>query len=115
MKQQLAVVSAVALACAAVGTARTATPALSVSDRSPLTTRGTGFLPRERVVVTASVNGVRSRRIAVTSRAGVFAVRFDGIRLDACTGAMLVATGARGDYVRMKIALRQCPAPDLDP
>lgn len=90
-------------------------PGLQVLDRGPLIVRGTGFAPRERVVVTVSVDGERTRRSSIATHRGTFTVRFDGIRLDACTGATLVATGRRSETARLKISLRECPGPVLDP
>lgn len=112
----IVIVGAVALAL--VGAAATdagTTPRLQVLDRSPLIIRGTGFGPRERVAVTVTVDGERTRRRVVATYRGTFTVRLDEIRLDGCTGATLVAAGYRSDVVKLKIGLRDCPSPSLDP
>lgn len=116
MKAVLVVVVAAAATLAGVAPADTgARPRLQVVDRSPLVVRGTGFTSRERVVVTVTVDGERARRPVIATHRGTFTVRFDDIRLDACTGATLVAAGARSDVVRLKIGLRECPGPTLEP
>jgi hypothetical protein len=110
------VVASTAIAVAVVATAhgRTA-PKLQILDRSPLVVRGTGFASRERVVVTVDVAGERTRRRVIATFRGSFTARFEDIELDACTGATLLATGRRSDIVRLKISLRECPGPTLDP
>jgi hypothetical protein len=112
----VAVLASAAVALAGVATANgKTTPGLQVLDRSPLVVRGTGFLSRERVVVTVSISGERTRRGVIATYRGTFAVHFDDIRLDACTGATLIATGRRSQAVSLKIGLRECPGPTLEP
>jgi hypothetical protein len=116
MKLVLAALVGAAAVVAGVATADAGKGArLQVVDRSPLVVHGTGFEPRERVALTVTVDGERTRRGVVATYRGTFTVRFDSIRLDACTGATLVAAGRRSDIVRLKIGLRECPGPTIDP
>jgi hypothetical protein len=109
-------VGAVAVTLAGVATAQSSsTPRLQVVDRSPLIVHGTGFGLRERVSVTVTVDGERTRQAVIATYRGTFTTRFDDIRLDACTGATLVAAGARGGLARLKISLRECPGLTLEP
>jgi hypothetical protein len=92
-----------------------ARPAIAVVDRAPVSVRGTGFGVRERVLVTVKSDLLQvAQRTRATSR-GTFVVRFDGVRLSPCTGAALVATGARGHVATLKLSLRECPGPILEP
>ncbi|MCI0637308.1 MAG: hypothetical protein L0206_25835 [Actinobacteria bacterium] len=116
---QRATVAATAVALALAGaTAATpstdAKPAIRVLDRAPLVIRGSGFHARVRVTVTATTELRRARRVAVTSRRGSFTVHFD-FGLTPCTRATLVAAGARGPSVLLKLGLRECPGPTFDP
>jgi hypothetical protein len=109
-------VGAVAVTLTGVATAQSAsTPRLQVVDRSPLIVHGTGFGARERVAVTVTTDGDRMRYGVIATLRGTFTARFDEIRLDACTGATLVAAGRRSEVVTLKIGLRECPGPALDP
>ena len=90
-------------------------PTIAVVDRTPVVVRGTGFGSRERVVVTVRSGIVRAMQRTTATYRGAFVVRFDGVRLTACTGATLVATGARGHAAQLKLELRECPGPIIDP
>ena len=90
-------------------------PALRLVDRDPIVVRGTSFKPRERIVVTLTIGESDSRRVRIATPQGAFTARFDGIHLAPCSGATLGATGGRSEVVRLKIGLRECPAPALDP
>jgi hypothetical protein len=104
-----------ALAAGTAGASRSGTPALTVVERSPVVIRGVGFGRRERVVVTVSAALQRATKRTVATSQGRFVIRFDGMRLSPCTGASIVATGARGHWVRLKFGLRECPGPALEP
>ncbi len=54
------------------------------------------------------------QRTTATYR-GSFVVRFDGVRFTGCTGGTVVATGGRGNVAQLKLSLRECPGPILDP
>ena len=106
----------IALTLAGSASAQSAArPTIAVLDRTPVVVRGTAFGPRERVVVTMT-SGLRQviQRTTATYR-GSFVVRFDGLRLSGCGGATLVAAGGQGHVARLKLSLRECPGPILDP
>jgi hypothetical protein len=92
-----------------------AQPSLSVIDRTPIVLRGAGFGARERVLVIVRAEFLRATQRATATTGGRFLVRFDGIRLTPCTGASIVALGARGHSAQLRLALRECPGPILDP
>jgi hypothetical protein len=111
-----ALVGAATMTLAGVAAAQSESiPRLQVVDRSPLIVHGTGFGARERVAVTVTVDSERTRRGVIATFRGTFTARFDEIRLDGCTGATLFAAGRRSEEVRLKIGLRECPGPALDP
>ncbi|HEY9350896.1 MAG TPA: hypothetical protein VIP75_09410 [Acidothermales bacterium] len=92
-----------------------AKPTISVVDRTPVVLRGAGFVSRERVLVIVRTELLRVTQRTTATTGGRFLVRFDGIRLAPCTGASIVALGARGHTAQLKLALRECPGPILDP
>ena len=90
-------------------------PALRMVDRSPLTVLGSGFKPRERVVVTALGGAVPARARVIASRAGRFRATLN-IAFDPCTGPEVIrAAGVKGSIVRLKLSLRECPSPVIEP
>jgi hypothetical protein len=112
----LAVLIGVAIAPAASIASPQAPPALRVVDRSPLTVLGTGFKPRERVVVSTMKSENPARVKVVASRKGRFRARLQ-VTFDPCTGpAFIRATGIKGSIVVLKLGLRECPGPvEVDP
>jgi hypothetical protein len=105
----------VALAVASVASAELSRqPAVAVVDRAPVTIRGTGFGTRERVLVTVTSGILRAMQRTRATYRGSFVVSFDALRLP-CAGGTVVATGARGHVARVKLALRECPGPAIDP
>jgi hypothetical protein len=113
---QLATVGVAVAALTAIGIAQSATaPKLQLTDRSPLIVRGTAFGSRERVVVTLTTNATRAQRVVRATAIGAFVVQFGDSPLTACTGAGIVAVGGRGSVARLKVSLRECPGPTLDP
>jgi hypothetical protein len=90
-------------------------PALRMVDRSPLTVLGTGFKPRERVVVTALGGDVPARKKVIASRAGRFRAKLN-IAFDPCTGPGTIrAAGVKGSVALLKLSLRECPSPVIEP
>ena len=92
-----------------------AKPSIAVVDRAPVVVRGTAFGARERVRVTVSSGLLRVMQRTTATYRGSFVVRFDGVRFTGCTGGTVVATGGRGNVARLKLSLRECPGPILDP
>lgn len=84
------------------------TARLQLADAAPLTLRGTGFVPAERVRLTVSTQTTRTRRV-VAGRSGTFVVRFAGIAYDRCNDLLAQATGSEGSLARLKRPQPFCP------
>jgi hypothetical protein len=98
-----------------VGASEPAKPSISVVERTPVVLRGAGFGARERVLVIVRAELFRATRRPVATTGGRFLVRFDGIRLAPCTRASIAALGERGHNAQLKLALRECPGPTVEP
>ena len=86
-----------------------------VLDFTPLTLKGLGFEPREKIRLTVSLE----QRIAVrglrANVAGSFGTRFDAIRYDRCQGSLAVkAVGSNGTRVSWELMPLDCPAAGSD-
>ena len=103
------VVVAVAVAMATTGASSRAAQ-LRLLEDAPLTIRGTGFKPRERVRLTIRA-GRAAVRHAVAGMGGGFTMRVAGMSADTCTGFSVTATGAGGSRASLKRAPGQCPLP----
>ena len=115
---KVALALAATMLAASVGTAGAGThprPQLRLVDRSPLVVRGIGFQAAQRVTLSATSGEQLARRVFFVPLRGTFTARFDGIRLDACTGATIVAIAKSIELGRLKISLRECPGPVLEP
>ena len=77
-----------------------------LTSQAPVAVRGTGFRPRERVVVTVVTTTTRTKRVTV-SRRGVFSVRFPGISIERCEAYEVRARGSRGSSAGFKV-LPEC-------
>ena len=104
MKRLLALaLAAVALAAAAASAGAAATPTLRLVNMSPLVVRGTAFVPREAVTVSTPYGHTRIRATAT----GGFVVRFG--RVPRCSsGGVVVARGAHGERVLLRLPLTMC-------
>ena len=94
----------------AVPAATAATARLTILHASPLTVRGVGFAPRERVRVTATVPETATRW-STASSAGAFVVRFTGTAIPSCTGFSVRAFGASGTRATLRVPQLECPQP----
>jgi hypothetical protein len=104
-----------ALAPGVTSASLTKAPAIRIVDRIPLTVLGTGFRPRERVVVTALGDAAPARIRVIASRAGRFRAKLN-IAFDPCTGPEVIrAAGVKGSVAQLKLSLRECPSPVLEP
>ena len=93
------------------GSAAAGRPVLRLVDTGPLTLRGLGFKPHERVVVRFLGSG-RSLARAVASDAGAFTLRMPGVEDDgSCTGFSVTATGDDGSKAVFKRVRGQCALP----
>jgi hypothetical protein len=110
--------AAVAVAVAVLSTSVSAggvvgKPALRVLDRQPLVVRGSGFAPRERVVVSAFTTSRKIVERPVATATGTFTARFE-LAYGTCTGIQVVrAVGARSATVTIRSVptIRDCPPP----
>jgi hypothetical protein len=98
------VAAAVAVPVAAERPAATAT--LRLLDRAPLTLEGKGFKARERVSVTAALNGKATRWVRARAGGG-FVVIFSELAAGRCSSVRVLAVGSRGSRTVLKIL----PAP----
>ena len=112
------VIALLAAALIAVGSATAATarePQVRLAGVDPVAVRGTGFIPRERVVVTVRATATTLRLRLTSSKTGRFIARFDrSLPTGACGEIAIRAVGARGDYAAWKSPPRLCgaePAP----
>lgn len=81
-----------------------ARPALHVVRLRPLTVAGTGFRPRERIVLTLTGDATGTARGTATVR-GTFAVKFPKA-LTACSLYAVRARGARGSRAALRSKLK---------
>ena len=78
-------------------------PQLAPVDQKPLTARGTGFRPNEKVSVVA--NGVHNRSTSADS-SGAFVVRLPGV--NRCDSITVVAAGSRGSHAEFNLSQIAC-------
>lgn len=96
-----------ALLALLIGSIATAAPAaaakatVKIVKLSPLTIRGAGFKPAERVTITLSAGAAGSARGTATA-AGVVTVTIPKAKVTACTAYTLRAVGATGTRVTFK-------------
>jgi hypothetical protein len=92
-----------ALLCAVAATAPAAATKATVRivKLSPLTIRGIGFKPAERVTVTLSAGATGSAR-GIATAAGTVTVTIPKAKVTACTAYTLRAVGANGTKVTFK-------------
>ncbi|HSL63506.1 MAG TPA: hypothetical protein VK874_02515 [Gaiellaceae bacterium] len=113
MRPALALAAALALVAAAPA-ATAQKPVLRLSSTSPVTVVGTGFQPREKVVVSVTMRGGASAK-AVTARNGRFVVRF--ARTARCGLVLARAVGSKGSRAAARSLGGACiePGPDGPP
>lgn len=99
---------AVGVAAGGAGSDENRTPRLRLADAAPLTLRGTGFAPRERVRVTVVAATTRTKRI-VAGPSGVFVARFAATAVHRCDGLFAQASGSEGSLARLKRPPTFCP------
>jgi hypothetical protein len=106
---------ATAVVAATVAQAHPSAPALRMVDRDPLTVLGTGFKPRERVVVIARGDMEPARVRVVASRLGRFRAQLR-VAFDPCSGPEVIrAAGVKGSVALLKLSLRECPVVVIEP
>jgi hypothetical protein len=100
---KLGVVLTLLLVVATAAWAGAKRPSVTITSMSPAVVRGTGFVPRERVTVTVSAKGSRTR-VVNASATGSFLVRFAGFSIPRCIVYGVRAKGNRGSSVSWRIA-----------
>jgi hypothetical protein len=113
----LAIVTAGAVAALVVS----ATLAITGSDSSnqprrgklaqirdqPLTLRGSGFVPGEKVRVSAATSGAKETRTLTADKSGSFTVSFSG-GLNGCNGLKVSAVGNKGTRESFQLSQLLC-------
>jgi hypothetical protein len=83
-------------------------PLLRVRTTQPFTVSGWHFAPREHVTIVVRLHGRYVRR-AVASRTGRFEVVLRAVVYDRCSGYLVVATGDRGSWARVRLVAECTP------
>jgi hypothetical protein len=105
--QRLLALALIAAAAAGPAAAGTRVPVLRLLRAQPLTVRGVAFASSERVTLRS---GLVVRRVR-TSPAGAFVAV---LPVDRCSGARILAVGARGDQALLRLPPIEC-APATEP
>jgi hypothetical protein len=82
---------------------------ITITSRSPVVVRGTGFRPSERVTVSFWAKATY-RKVVTASRLGAFRVTFRGVAIGSCQSYSAQAKGSRGSTASLKV-LAECAAP----
>jgi len=83
-----------------------------LTGMSPAVVRGTGFAPRERVVVTIRGGATVLRKSVISTAAGAFTARFGrAVPTVRCRGISISAVGAKGERADWKSAPPVCGTP----
>jgi hypothetical protein len=77
---------------------------LTMTSQRPLTIKGRGFAPLERVRVR---NGTAAKRVRA-SRSGTFTVQFAGV---GCPGETITAVGSKGSRATLNVSQLFCLEP----
>jgi hypothetical protein len=83
---------------------------LRLVQTAPLTLRGVGFRPHERVRVVYATDRTWTVR-TIADAAGALTVRFRTVHFDPCDLPRISAVGARGSRAVLKLVPPACPAP----
>ena len=82
---------------------------ITITSRSPVVVRGTGFQPSERVTVSVSAKATY-KKVVTVSRLGAFRVTFRGLAIGSCQPYSAQARGNRGSIASLKV-IAECAAP----
>jgi hypothetical protein len=83
---------------------------LRVVATQPLAIRGKGFSARERIRVTATTGGTRTRRLRAT-QTGTFTATFADLSYDRCVNGLVVTARGRTRSAMLKLPQAECPVP----
>ena len=81
---------------------------ITVTSRSPVIVRGTGFRSTERVVVTVSMTKTYKKTVTAT-RLGAIRATFTGVSISNCQIYSVRAKGNRGSTAILKV-IPECPS-----
>lgn len=81
---------------------------ITITSRSPVVVRGTGFQPSERVTVSVSAKATY-KKVVIASRLGEFRAMFRGKTIGSCQFYSAQARGNRGSIASLKV-IAECPA-----
>lgn len=112
----LLALTTLALALPAWGVGATPRPTLKLATAAPLVVKGTGFRPREPILLTATVERVRRFAGPIARANGTFTATFK-IRITTCTNVVVRAIGGRGSRatLRAKVACEPKRGPAEEP
>src|SRR5262245_16080427 len=108
MRRALVVVSVLALAApvsAAVG------PSVKLASEHPIVVRGSGFAPRDRVVVKVSKARLALKRTVVASAKGTFSTRWARSLPTECATTRVTAGGTSGRRATWLAVANDCGPP----
>lgn len=98
----------IALVGASTATAKTHAR-VAMQSTAPVTIRGTGFHARERVTVTVTTTGDRTKVVRANAR-GVFTATFTRFAIGHCIGYTIRAKGNHGSLATLTLT-PECPPP----
>jgi len=81
---------------------------------SPVSVRGTGFKPGERVMVTVSATVTRKKAVNANAR-GAFRATFSHFWIVRCQAYTVAAKGNRGSTASLRVIPECAPPPPPDP
>ena len=109
MRLFLAALLAMLLVPTALASAR---PQVRVMAFAPARIAGTGFKPRERVVVTVTGTSTHLKKTVLVGAGGAFVARFTaGAGAAGCRQIAVLAVGASGDRASWKSPQKPCGPP----
>ena len=76
-------------------------PAVQLGSVAPLVVKGSGFRPREAILVTVTIGSRRRFAGPVARRDGTFVARFT-VRITTCTNLLVRAHGSRGSRALLR-------------
>ena len=110
MRSALACIGGLVLLVVAADGMAAARPSLVVTHFAPVTVKGAGFAPNERVVVTVVSGKDKQVRRVLAGAGGRFRVRFEVRAALACGPKLAVsALGAAGSRASARLPKPQCP------
>lgn len=110
MRMILAIVALALLTSPVAPAASAATPALRLSDSTPLTLVGVRFKAREPVRIVVRTAGIRRVGLLRANASGSFTAVFTGLVVRDPCSLTAVASGSAGSKAILRLSERICPA-----